>query len=119
MFFFFLLRDLGEHIRKEVAAAFSFGDSFRGDTSACLKKYESLKRLADNYYCNKYKRSIQSSASGLSIHHCTSVLSKESLDHLQKQNGNFITQTVDKIKSKFSKTATQQASQASAARGSN
>lgn len=112
-------RDLGEHIRKEVGAAFSSGDSFRGDTTKCMKKYESLKRLADNHYCNKYKRSIQSSASGLTVEHCTSVLSKESLEILNKQNEGIFKTTFNKIKNKISPPTQQQASQASTAGGSN
>jgi len=114
-----LLRDLGEHIRKEVGAAFSSGDSFRGDTTKCIKKYESLKRLADNHYCNKYKRSIQSSASGLSSQHCTAVLSRESLEILNNQNEGFFKTTFNKIKNKISTPTQQQASQASTAGRSN
>jgi len=114
-----LLRDLGEHIRKEVGAAFSSGDSFRGDTTQCIKKYESLKRLADNHYCNKYKRSIQSSASGLSSQHCTAVLSRESLEILNNQNEGFFKKTLNKIKDKISTPTQQQASQASTSGRSN
>jgi len=91
-------RDLGQHIRKEVAAAFTTGDSYRGDVTECLRKYESLKRLADNYYGNKYRRSINKSASGLSLNHCTVVLANESLQIINKQDVGFVQATVARVK---------------------
>lgn len=97
-----MYRDLGEHIRKQVGLAFSSGDSFRGDASQCLKKYESLKRLVDDHYYKKYKCSIQTSASGLSAQHCTTVLSKQSLKLLQENNENFVTSILHKVKDKIS-----------------
>lgn len=97
-----LYRDLGEHIRKQVGIAFSSGDSFRGDASLCLKKYESLKRLVDDHYNKKYKCSIQTSASGLSAQNCSVVLSKESLGLLQKKNENFVKSIFVKAKNKIS-----------------
>lgn len=103
-----LYRDLGEHIRKQVGAAFSAGDSFRGDASLCLKKYESLKRLADDYYYKKYKCTIKSSASGLSAQHCSTVLSGESLELLKEKNENLVTSTFNKVKSKFKTSDEQQ-----------
>jgi len=102
-----------------VGAAFSSGDSFRGDTIKCIKKYESLKRLADNHYCNKYKRSIQASASGLTSEHCTAVLSRESLEILNNKNEGFFKTTFNKIKGKISTPTQQQASQASTVGRSN
>lgn len=84
-----------------MGAAFSKGDSFQGDVTECMKKYESLKRLADNHYCNKYKRAIHSSASGLSAQHCTSVLSNKSLELLKVNNDNIVKTTVGKVKSVF------------------
>jgi len=114
-----LFRDLGEHLRKEVGAAFSSGDSFRGDTTECIRKYNSLKRLADNHHCNKYKRSIHSTASGLSLQQCSTVLSKESLELLKQKNDSYVKTIFNKIKDKISTPAQQQASQASATGGSN
>lgn len=113
------LRDLGEHLRKQVGEAFKSGDTFRGDAVKCMKKYESLKRLSDNYYCNKYPRSIQSSASGLSVNHCTVILSKESLEHLNKENENVLNKIFNKIKNKISTPVQQSASQASTVGGNN
>lgn len=84
-----------------------------------MKKYESLKRLSDNYYCKKYPRSIQSSASGLSVNHCTTILSKESLQFLNKENEKLLDKIINKIKGKVSTTVQQQTSQASTARGNN
>lgn len=111
-----LYRDLGEHIRKQVGLAFSSGDSFRGDASLCLKKYESLKRLADDHYNKKYKCSIQNSASGLSAQHCTTVLSRESLELLQDKNENIVQSILHKVKDKISVPDEQQKSpQASSA----
>jgi hypothetical protein len=115
-----LFRDLGEYIRKEVGTAFSAGDTFRGDTIKCMKKYDSLKRLADNHYCNKYKRTIQSSATGLTVEHCTSILSKESLEILKNNNEGVIKSTFNQIKNKILQaTAKQQASPASTSGRSN
>lgn len=112
-------RDLGEYLRKEVGAAFSSGDSFRGDATLCMKKYESLKRLSDNYYCNKYKRAIQSSATGLSAQACTIILSEESLACLRKANEGFFKKSFSKIKEKLGSPSKQQATQASTPGGSN
>jgi nucleoid factor 1 len=111
-------RDLGEYLRKEVGLAFRSGDSFRGDVTDCMRKYDSLKRLADNHYCNKYKRLIQSTASGLSLQNCTSVLSKESLEILNNKK-DVVKTNFDKIKDKFNTPIKKQASQTSITGGSN
>ncbi|XP_049813246.1 ubiquinol-cytochrome-c reductase complex assembly factor 2 [Schistocerca nitens] len=79
-------RDIGFHLRERVKKAFTAGELFQGDEEKCAREHASLKRLADNVYGKLYKRTISSSATGLTAEQCNSVLSSEFLDLLQKEN---------------------------------
>ncbi|XP_047116154.1 uncharacterized protein LOC124796110 [Schistocerca piceifrons] len=80
------LHDIGFHLRERVKKAFTAGELFQGDEEKCAREHASLKRLADNVYGKLYKRTISSSATGLTAEQCNSVLSSEFLDLLQKEN---------------------------------
>ncbi|CAK1553331.1 unnamed protein product [Leptosia nina] len=82
-------RDLGKIIRDKVKAAFETSNSQKLNSESCNQYYNSLNRLADNHYKNKYKRKLHSSATGLSTEECNVVLSNEVLEYLKEENKSF------------------------------
>ncbi|XP_034833866.1 probable methyltransferase-like protein 15 homolog [Maniola hyperantus] len=78
-------RDLGKFIRDKVKAAFE-SDKANLDSELCTRQYNSLTKLADNHYRNKYKRTKHSTATGLSEEECQLILSSEVLDYLKEEN---------------------------------
>jgi hypothetical protein len=82
-------RDLGQHIREQVKEAFKTGEIYPSDESECNRIHASLKRLADNQYCQMYPRKSNSCASGLSADECHAILSSEFLEELNKSEQGF------------------------------
>ncbi|XP_012285266.1 ubiquinol-cytochrome-c reductase complex assembly factor 2-like [Orussus abietinus] len=70
-------RDLGLHIRDQIKIAFAKGESSQVDKELCDRYYASLKRLASNHYGSLYKRTLTSTASGLTVEQCNLALSPE------------------------------------------
>ncbi|XP_030037660.1 probable methyltransferase-like protein 15 homolog [Manduca sexta] len=79
-------RDLGKVIRDKVKLAFETSEKQNLDSEFCKSQYNSLNKLADNYYKNKYKRTKQSSATGLNSEECNLILSNEVLKFLKEEN---------------------------------
>lgn len=82
-------RDLGKFIREKVKAAFETADKQNLDSELCNRQYNSLNKIADNYYKNKYKRTKSSTATGLSTEECNLILSNEVLNYLKEENKGF------------------------------
>lgn len=82
-------RDLGKHIRDKVKVAFDSTNKQNLDTELCNQQYNSLNKLADNHYKNKYKRKHSSTATGLSVEECNLILSNEVLTYLKEENKGF------------------------------
>ncbi|CAF4797327.1 unnamed protein product [Pieris macdunnoughi] len=82
-------RDLGKLIRDTVKRAFELSNSQDLNSEFCNQQYNSLNKLADNYYKKKYKRIRQSSATGLNTEECNIILSNEVLDYLKEENKSF------------------------------
>lgn len=82
-------RDFGRALRDRVKLAFET-DVASFDTETCNRQYKALNKLADNTYKNKYKRTVESSATGLSAEECNLILSTEVLDYLEEENKGFL-----------------------------
>lgn len=80
----FICRDLGEHLRIFINQAYK-ENKFEEHPKYWDRQYLSIKRLVDNVHKNKYKRSLSSSATGLSREECHTVLSTEVLQELEKE----------------------------------
>ncbi|KPI95275.1 Uncharacterized protein C6orf125 [Papilio xuthus] len=89
-------RDLGKFIRDKVKAAFETSQTQNLDTDLCNRQYNSLNRLADNYYKNKYKRLKTSTATGLNTEECNLMLSNEVLTYLKEENKGFFKKIFNK-----------------------
>jgi hypothetical protein len=81
-------RDLGQFIRDKVKIAFE-SDKQNLDSELCGRQYTALNKLADNHYKNKYKRTRNSTATGLSTEECNLILSEEVLEYLKYENKGF------------------------------
>ncbi|CAH0728169.1 unnamed protein product, partial [Brenthis ino] len=82
-------RDLGKFIRDKVKAAFETSNKQNLDSEHCNRQYNTLNKIADNYYRDKYKRTRHSTATGLSTEECNVILSSEVLDYLKEENKGF------------------------------
>lgn len=91
-------RDLGKFIREKVKVAFESTNKQDLDSEFCNQQYNSLNKLADNYYKNKYKRKHSSTATGLSVEECNLILSNEVLDYLKEENKGFFSKIFSKDK---------------------
>lgn len=89
-------RDLGKFIRDKVKVAFETSEKENLDTEFCNKQYNSLNKLADNHYKNKYKRASNSTATGLSTEECNLILSDEVLHYLKEENKGFFRKIFNK-----------------------
>lgn len=89
-------RDLGKFIRYKVKEAFDPSAKQNLDTELCNRQYNALNRLADNHYKNKYKRTITSTATGLSVEECNLILSNEVLTYLKEENKGFFSKIFKK-----------------------
>ncbi|XP_050685253.1 probable methyltransferase-like protein 15 homolog isoform X2 [Leptidea sinapis] len=79
-------RDLGLLIRNKVKLAFDSQNTQTLNTETCTKHYNSLNKLADNFYRNKYKRTKHSTGTGLSTEECKILLSNEALEFFKEDN---------------------------------
>ncbi|KAK2587645.1 hypothetical protein KPH14_003768 [Odynerus spinipes] len=83
-------RDISQHIRDQVKIAFSKGDASQVDQEQCNRYYASLKRIASNHYGQRYKRTLTSTASGLTVEQCNLALSPEMQEFLKEEERNFL-----------------------------
>lgn len=86
---FLSFRDLGKFIRDKVKAAFETNNKQNLDSEHCNRQYNTLNKIADNYYRDKYKRTRHSTGTGLSTEECNIILSSEVLDYLKEENKGF------------------------------
>lgn len=91
-------RDLGKFIRDKVKLAFESSEKQNLDSELCNRQYNSLNKLADNHYKNKYKRKHSSTATGLSTEECNVILSNEVLEYLKEENKGFFSKIFGKDK---------------------
>lgn len=89
-------RDLGKFIRNQVKKAFESTEPQNLDSELCNRQYNSLNKLADNYYRNKYKRTKTSTSTGLSTEECNVILSSEVLEYLKEENKGFFRKVFNK-----------------------
>lgn len=82
-------RDLGKFIRDKVKAAFESSERQNLDSELCTRQYNALNKIAENHYRNKYKRTHNSTATGLSTEECNVILSNEVLEYLKEENKGF------------------------------
>ncbi|KAL4710238.1 hypothetical protein ACJJTC_005411 [Scirpophaga incertulas] len=90
-------RDLGKLIRFKVKVAFE-SDIQNIDSDSCNQQYTSLKKIADNHYMKKYKRTKNSTATGLTVEECNLVLSDDVLQYLEEENKGFFAKLFGKDK---------------------
>lgn len=76
--------------------AFESSDKQKLDSELCTRQYNSLNKLADNHYKNKYKRTRTSTATGLSTEECNLILSDEVLTYLKEENKGFFSKIFKK-----------------------
>lgn len=81
---FLYFRDLGEFIRDQFKLAFKDKQFLFGSEFECNRNLESLKRLSENYHGNKYKRTLDSSSTGLTAEECKQIMSNEFLNENRK-----------------------------------
>lgn len=89
-------RDLGRLIRDKVKKAFESSERQNLDSELCTQQYNSLNKLADNHYNNKYKRTLNSTATGLSTEECNLILSDDCLEYLKEENKGFLSKIFKK-----------------------
>ncbi|KAJ8962698.1 hypothetical protein NQ318_001095 [Aromia moschata] len=77
-------RDLGEFLRFYINKAYK-ENRFESNFKYWDKQYLSLQKLVNNYHKNKYKRSLSSSATGLTAQQCNIALSNQFLEELGKE----------------------------------
>ncbi|XP_050460932.1 ubiquinol-cytochrome-c reductase complex assembly factor 2 [Cataglyphis hispanica] len=90
--------DLGQHIRDQLKIAFAKGDASQQNVEQCNRYYSSLKRISSNHYGQFYKRSLLSTASGLSREQCTLALTPEMLDYLKEEDKGIFRRAYGKIR---------------------
>lgn len=81
----FPCRDLGEHLRKQVQAAFA-ARQFDTNQEECDKKYLALKRIAEDHHLKAHPRTLKSCATGLTAEQCNQILSPEFLEALERED---------------------------------
>lgn len=75
---------MGEHLRKQLQALLRVNDITSITDEKLNKQFESLEKLANNVHGNKYKRSSNSTATGLTGEQCKQVLSSEFLEYIKE-----------------------------------
>ncbi|GLV43545.1 uncharacterized protein CBL_04087 [Carabus blaptoides fortunei] len=78
-------QDLGEHLRKQVQAAFA-ARQFDTNQEECDRKYLSLRRIAEDHHLKTHPRTLKSSATGLTAEQCNQILSPEFLEALERED---------------------------------
>uniref|UniRef100_A0A8C8DYV6 Mitochondrial nucleoid factor 1 n=1 Tax=Oryzias sinensis TaxID=183150 RepID=A0A8C8DYV6_9TELE len=81
-------RDLGTFLRQRVASAFREGENTQiSDPDKCDQMYESLARINDNVYKQKFPRVRDTSFTGVTVEECRVLLSgsmQQSMDEEKK-----------------------------------
>ena len=83
-------RDLGEHIREQVAKTFNRGEATIVNPEKCDRIYASLEKINSNYYQNTYSRVKDNNCSGLTLEQCTIIISNDTRDYLQSENASWL-----------------------------
>lgn len=100
----FFDRDLGQHIRDQVKIAFVNGEVFPGNQQKCDLEYLALKRISESQHAKQYPRKLKSSALGLSLEECSSLVSNDFLKTVEEEEQGIFKRTLNKVfKSKDSK----------------
>lgn len=82
-------RDLGEHLKSYVDRAYK-ENKFESDIKYWDKQYISLQILVKNEHKNKYQRSLNTTATGLTAEQCNLILSNDILNELEEENQSLI-----------------------------
>ncbi|XP_031833832.2 ubiquinol-cytochrome c reductase complex assembly factor 2 [Nomia melanderi] len=91
-------RDIGQHIRDQIKIAFAKGEAAAPlDREVCDRYYVSLQRIASNYYGQKYARTRNNSASGLTREQCNLALTPEMLEYFQADERGFFKRLTSEI----------------------
>lgn len=69
--------------------AFEASNKQNLDSELCNRQYNALNKIADNHYRDKFIRTKQSTATGLSPEECNIILSNEVLTYLKEENKGF------------------------------
>lgn len=85
----FTFRDLAEHLKSYIDKAYK-ENKFETDLKFWDKQYISMKILLNNEHKNKYKRSLISSATGLTAEQCNTALSNEILNELAEEEASIV-----------------------------
>ncbi|XP_032819188.1 ubiquinol-cytochrome c reductase complex assembly factor 2 [Petromyzon marinus] len=94
-------RDLGEHLRARVAAAFREGEHTQiADPEKCDQMYESLVRMNTNYFQKKYPRRQNTSFTGMTAEDCRLILSTDNLEAMEDINKSFFKKFFEKFANK-------------------
>lgn len=83
-----LFRDLGEYLKVYVDRVYR-ENKFESDTKYWDRQYISMNILLKNDNKNKYKRSLNSTATGLTPEQCNLALSNEVLKELAEEEQSF------------------------------
>lgn len=78
-------KDLGEHLRTEIQAAFA-ARKFDANQEECDRKYLALKRIVEDHHLTAFRRRSTSSSTGLTAIQCNQILSNEFLEELEKKD---------------------------------
>jgi len=90
-------RDLGQFIRDKLKVHLDSGKVCSAeDQVRCLRTHELLNKIADNQHRIKYKRSYESSATGLTALQCKEVLSDDFLKYLKEDQVGFLSKVFKK-----------------------
>ncbi|XP_012528010.2 ubiquinol-cytochrome-c reductase complex assembly factor 2 [Monomorium pharaonis] len=96
--------DLGQHIRDQVKITFAKGEAtIQRDPEQCNRYYSSLKKISSNHYGQLYKRSLLSTATGLTKDQCSLALTPEVLEYLNEENKTFVRRLKKSLRNIFSK----------------
>ncbi|XP_043274410.1 ubiquinol-cytochrome-c reductase complex assembly factor 2 [Venturia canescens] len=100
-------RDLGQHIRDNLKVAFAKGPHSEINQEQCDRYYNSLKRLASNYYGQHYPRTNKSTASGLSAEECNIALSPEFEEYFKEEELGILKRNFVRLKKRYGSTASE------------
>lgn len=101
--YFYFYRDFGQHLRDQVKIAFLKGENTKiEDKEKCKRQYESLDRLASNYYGKKYPHGFKKTSSGLSPEACNAALTIEFQEFIKEEDLGFFAKFKKKVKNTFS-----------------
>ena len=98
--------DLGQHLRDQVKVFFPKGESSKiADPEECLKRIESLERIANNFYGKKYPTNCKTTATGLTPEQCAVANTTEFMQALEQNKLGFFGQLKEKFKDLFSRSS--------------